>query len=100
MPAGGLANGTLQVALAEPLDPAKSDEIDFVAKRDVQIVVADPAEIGSAIERFYGQEENESFAEILKELGDDKTGAGSRRRRATTSMPPRSWRTRCPSSSS
>ena len=68
----GFSNGTLQVALAEPLDPAKSDEINFIAKRDVQIVVADPAEIARAIERLYGQEENESFAEILKELGDEK----------------------------
>jgi type IV pilus assembly protein PilB len=68
----GFANGMLQVALAEPLDPAKADEINFIAKRDVQIVVADPAEIGRAIERLYGQEENESFAEILKELGDEK----------------------------
>ncbi len=68
----GFQNGMLQVALAEPLDPAKTDEINFIAKRDVQIVVADPAEIGRAIERLYGQEESESFAEILKELGDEK----------------------------
>ena len=68
----GFQNGMLQVALADPLDPAKSDEINFIAKRDVQIVVADPGEIQRAIERLYGQEENESFAEILKELGDEK----------------------------
>ena len=45
----------------------------------MQIVVATPAEIASAIERQYGQEENESFAEILKELGDEKlvVGAGA-----------------------
>jgi type IV pilus assembly protein PilB len=66
-----LVDGVLQVALAEPLDPAKADEIQFAAKRDVQIVVADPAEIQRAIERLYGQEENESFAEILKELNND-----------------------------
>jgi len=68
----GFAGGMLQVALAEPLDPAKADEINFIAKRDVQIVVADPGEIARAVERLYGQEENESFAEILKELGDEK----------------------------
>ncbi|HEY5043097.1 MAG TPA: ATPase, T2SS/T4P/T4SS family [Verrucomicrobiae bacterium] len=68
----GLNNGTLQVALAEPLDPAKADEIHFAAKCDVQVVVADPAEIQQAVERFYGQEESESFSEILKELGADK----------------------------
>jgi type IV pilus assembly protein PilB len=67
-----LDNGTLQVALADPLNPQVADEIQFTAKRDVQIVVADPAEILRAIERFYGQEESESFSEILKELNADK----------------------------
>jgi type IV pilus assembly protein PilB len=64
-----LIGDTLQVAMADPLDPARTDEIQFTAKRDVQIVVADPTEIQRSIDRFYGQEENESFSEILKELG-------------------------------
>ena len=68
----GFQNGTLQVAVAEPLNPQIADEINFIAKRDVQIVVTDPGDIQRAVERFYGQEENESFSEILKELGDDK----------------------------
>ncbi len=67
-----LNNGTLKVALADPLDPAHADEIGFASKRDVQVVVADPAEIERAIERNYGQEEAEDFSEILKELGSDK----------------------------
>ena len=67
-----LVNGGLQVAVADPLNPAVADEIQFAAKRDVQVVVADPMEIVKAVERYYGQEESESFAEILKELGDDK----------------------------
>jgi type IV pilus assembly protein PilB len=65
-------NGDIvQVALAEPLDPAKADEIHFSAKRDIQIVVADPAEIDKTIDRLYGQGESENFSEILKELGTD-----------------------------
>jgi type IV pilus assembly protein PilB len=67
-----LQNGVLQIAVSEPLNPAVADEIQFAAKRDLLIVVADPAEIQKSVERFYGQEESESFAEILKELGDDK----------------------------
>ena len=67
-----LKNGTLQVALADPLDPAHADEIGFASKRDVQVVVADPAEIEKAVDRHYGQEEAEDFSEILKELGSDK----------------------------
>jgi type IV pilus assembly protein PilB len=68
----GQVNGSLQVALAEPLDPATADEIQFAAKRDIQIVVADPGEILKGVERFYGQEDNESFSQILKELDADK----------------------------
>ena len=67
-----LVGGSLQVALADPLDPNTASEVGFAAKRDVQIVVADPAEILKAIERLYGQEENESFSEILKELDSNK----------------------------
>jgi type IV pilus assembly protein PilB len=61
----------LQVALANPLDPARADEIHFAVKRDIQIVVADPAEIDRTIDRLYGQGESESFSAILKELGSD-----------------------------
>ncbi len=66
-----LKNGTLQVALADPLDPAHADEVGFASKRDVQVVVADPAEIEKAIERHYGQEETGNFSEILKEISSD-----------------------------
>jgi type IV pilus assembly protein PilB len=68
----GLSGDVLQVALAEPLDPARADEIHFSAKRDIQIVVADPTEIDKTIERLYGQDESANFAEILKEIGAGK----------------------------
>src|SRR5580658_3202374 len=64
-------NGTLQIAIADPLDPARADEIQFAVKRDVQVVIADPAEIQKTIERLYGAE-TEDFSEILKELGSDE----------------------------
>jgi type IV pilus assembly protein PilB len=66
----GLQDGTIQVALADPLDPARSDEINFAVKKSVQIVVADPVEIEKAIEQHYAQE-MEDVSEILKELGAD-----------------------------
>ncbi|MGA3162982.1 MAG: GspE/PulE family protein [Verrucomicrobiota bacterium] len=67
-----LNNGTVQVALANPLDPAQADGIHFAIKRDVQVVVADPAEIEKVIDQYYGQEETEDFSKILKELGADQ----------------------------
>ena len=68
----GMAGEVLQVALAEPLDPARADEIHFSAKRDIAIVVADPTEIDKAIEKLYGQGESENFNDILKELGTNQ----------------------------
>jgi type IV pilus assembly protein PilB len=66
-------NGVLQVVLVEPLDPSSASEVGFAAKREVQVLVADPADILKGIERYYGQEENENFSEILKELDANKT---------------------------
>ena len=64
-------NGTVQIALADPLDPARADEIQFAIKRDVQVVVANPIDIQKAIEKLYGADTGD-FSEILKELGSDE----------------------------
>jgi type IV pilus assembly protein PilB len=61
---------TLKVAFADPLNPAQIDEVSFVVKRDIQPVVADPAEVQKAIERYYGEEAT-NVAEVLKEIGAD-----------------------------
>ena len=66
----GFVGNTLQIAVADPLNPSRIDELSFVAKRDVQIVVAEPAQIEQAIDRYYG-EDTESVANLLKELGAD-----------------------------
>ncbi len=73
-----LHNSTLKVALADPLNPARIDELGFLVKKDIQLVVADPAQIQKALEKFYpdgaagGVEHDETFSELLKELGADK----------------------------
>jgi type IV pilus assembly protein PilB len=66
----GMQDGTVQVALADPLDPGRPDEIHFAIKKDIQVVVADPVEIEKAIEQHYAQETGD-VSEILKELGAD-----------------------------
>jgi type IV pilus assembly protein PilB len=70
----GLANGTVRIALVDPLDPRRTDELGFVVKKDLQIVVADPVQIQKAIEKFYpeGMEASDSVSDLLKELGADK----------------------------
>jgi type IV pilus assembly protein PilB len=66
---------TVKVAMVDPLNPARIDELTFVLKKDVQLVIADPATIQKAIEKFYpgggvGGDDG-SFSDILKELGSD-----------------------------
>jgi type IV pilus assembly protein PilB len=70
-------DGTLQVALVEPLNPGRIDELAYVLKRDVQLVVGDPAAVEKTIEKLYPEGSDtiagsESFSELLKELGGDK----------------------------
>jgi type IV pilus assembly protein PilB len=65
--------GVLKVALVDPLNPSRSDELGYVTKRDVQIVVAHPDEIKKAIDKYYTEYTSGNFAEILKELGGDET---------------------------
>ena len=66
-----LENGTLQVALVDPLNPGRIDELGFIVKKEIQLVVADPSAIRKAIEKYY-PEDSESVSDILKELGADK----------------------------
>jgi type IV pilus assembly protein PilB len=62
---------TLRVAFADPLDPGRVDEIGFVAKRDVKVVVANPKEIEEALEKSYGTE-SADVSDLLKQLGADE----------------------------
>src|SRR5438093_10255425 len=61
---------TVRVALADPLNPAAIDELGYMTGKEVQVVVADPAQIEKAINKHYG-EESESVSDILKQLGAD-----------------------------
>ncbi len=67
-----LEGNTLQVAFEDPLDPAKVDELGFVAKKDIQLVLANPTDILAAIDRHYGDESSEDVDKILAELGGDE----------------------------
>ncbi|MFM7101816.1 MAG: GspE/PulE family protein [Verrucomicrobiota bacterium] len=63
---------TVQVALADPLNPSVVDELGFTIKLQIQLVVADPAAIRKAIEKFYpAQPSGLGYADLLKELGVD-----------------------------
>jgi type IV pilus assembly protein PilB len=63
-------DSSVQVALADPLNPALVDELAYVVGKEIVPVVADPGEIERTIARFYGDSQS-SVADILKELGQD-----------------------------
>ena len=63
-------DSSLKVALAEPLNPAVLDELAFVVRREIQVVVADPEEIERAVNKYYGGETG-SVTDVLDELGSD-----------------------------
>jgi len=65
-----LYGSSLRIALADPLNPAVIDELGYLTGKEVQVVVADPAQIEKAINKYYG-EESDSVSDILKELGAD-----------------------------
>jgi type IV pilus assembly protein PilB len=63
-------DSSVQVALADPLNPALVDELAYVIRKEIVPVVADPGDIERAVARFYGDSQS-SVADILKELGQD-----------------------------
>lgn len=65
-----LDGGLLRLALVDPLNPQVIDEIGFATGKEIQVVVADPAQISRAIEKHYTQESG-SVGDLLKQLGAD-----------------------------
>lgn len=61
---------TVRVALMDPLNPAVIDELGFSIGKEVQLVVADPAQVDKLIQRHYAAEAD-GVGELLKQLGSD-----------------------------
>ncbi len=61
----------LRVALGDPLNPAIVDELGFVVRKEVQVVVADQQQIEKLLSRYY-PEDAASFGDALKELEGDE----------------------------
>ena len=82
-----IEDGVLQVALADPLDPSKIDEMGYVIPFPIQLVVADPSAVENALMSSYGAsggggglDIESGIGDILKEIGveaDDLTGGGA-----------------------
>jgi len=58
---------SLRVVLADPLNPAIVDELGFIVRKELQVVVGDPVAVVAAIAKFY-EEKAESFEDILHDM--------------------------------
>ena len=64
--------GVALVAISPNDDRAvRLDELGFVVKHSLQLVIADPEQVQKNLEKYY-PEDSESVTDILKELGADK----------------------------
>lgn len=63
-------DSVIQVALADPLDVERINELSFIVKKEIQPLVVDPAQIEKAISKHYG-ENTGNVSDILKDLGGD-----------------------------
>ncbi|MCB1126437.1 MAG: Flp pilus assembly complex ATPase component TadA [Verrucomicrobiae bacterium] len=61
---------TVQIALANPLNPEVIDELGYTIGKEVQVVVADPDQIEALIDKLYPKETG-AMSDLLKEMGAD-----------------------------
>ena len=66
-----LYGAVLRVALGNPLDPVMVDQLGFLLKREIQLVVANPADIARAIDKYYSGD-SESVSDVIKEMGSEQ----------------------------
>ena len=63
-----LYGDTLQIALADPLNPAAIDELGFLIKLQLQLVVVNPPDVLKAIEKYYPAQTG-GYTDLLKQMG-------------------------------
>ena len=66
-----LYGAVLRVALGNPLDPVMVDQLGFLLKREIQLVVANPADIARAVDKYYSGD-SESVSDVIKEMGSEQ----------------------------
>lgn len=64
-----LRDGTLRIALADPLEPRSAEDLRFALGRDLDVIVAPVEQIDDRIRHFYGSD-TFSMEEVLKQLGE------------------------------
>jgi type IV pilus assembly protein PilB len=68
-------DGTLTVAISDPLDVDTVDSLRYILKMNVEPVVASKAEIDAALERYYGSSED-TVENMLQEITEGEVDIG------------------------
>jgi type IV pilus assembly protein PilB len=62
----------LVCAMADPLNVHALDDLRFMLNCNVRGAVCDHNQVRNAIEKFYGQTEDDNFENLISELGDEE----------------------------
>ena len=67
--------GKLTLLAKDPFNSAVINELGFILQRDIELAVADPAQVEAAVTRVYGEATSSSMEDLLGEFGDVDTAA-------------------------
>jgi type IV pilus assembly protein PilB len=67
--------GKLTLLAKDPFNSAVISELGFILQRDIELAVADPAQVEAAVTRVYGEATSSSMEDLLGEFGEVDTVA-------------------------
>ena len=62
--------GKLTLLAKDPFNSSVINELGFILQRDIELAVADPAQVEAAVTRVYGEATSASMEDLLGEFGD------------------------------
>ena len=67
--------GKLTLLAKDPFKSSVISELSFILQKDIELAVADPAQVEAAVTRIYGEATSSSMEELLGEFGEVDTAA-------------------------
>jgi type IV pilus assembly protein PilB len=67
--------GKLTLLAKDPFNSSVISELSFILQKDIELAVADPAQVEAAVTRVYGEATSSSMEDLLGEFGDVDTAA-------------------------
>jgi type IV pilus assembly protein PilB len=67
--------GKLTLLAKDPFNSSVVNELSFILQRDIELAVADPAQVEAAVTRVYGEATSSSMEDLLGEFGEVEAAA-------------------------